>query len=95
MGIFARREARTFKGAAIIMSDSFHSADIEPAVDRVSHCLIIDGLPVARFNDLRKALDARRLGVEQAIEQRGRSSKVHGDMDLRRIDPSAAEVLRS
>ena len=63
------------------MSD-FHSADLEPAGDRASHVLVINGVPAARFDELKKALDARRLVVEQAIEQRPGC----------RIEPGAAEV---
>ena len=53
------------------MSD-FHSTDVQPAGDRVSNVLVIDGVPAARFDELKKALDARRLVVEQALEQRPR-----------------------
>ena len=62
--------------------DRIHSADIEPAGDKSSHVLIINGLPAARFNELKKALDARRLTIEQAIEER-----------RRRMKPGAAEVF--
>jgi len=52
------------------MSDSFRCADIEPARDRVSHTLIINGLPAARFDELKKAIDARQLVIKEALEQR-------------------------
>jgi hypothetical protein len=63
------------------MSDSFHSADIQPGDDKSSHYLLINGLPAARFDELRKALDARQFTIEQAIEQQ----------PCRRIEPGAAE----
>ena len=44
-----------------------HSADLEPAGDRADHVLVINGLPAARFDDLKKAIAARQLVVEQAI----------------------------
>jgi hypothetical protein len=61
--------------------DRIHSADIEPAGDRVSHTLIINGLPAARFDELKKAIAARQLVIEEALEQQ----------PCRRIEPGAAE----
>jgi hypothetical protein len=52
----------------------FHSVDIEPAGDRVSHVLVINGLPAARFDEIRKALEARRLVIEQAANHRLRAT---------------------
>jgi hypothetical protein len=61
--------------------DRIHSADLEPAGDRVSHTLIINGLPAARFDELKKAIAARQLTIEQSLEQRPRC----------RMEPGAEE----
>jgi hypothetical protein len=46
---------------------TIHSADIEPAGNRVDYVLVINGLPAARFDDLQKAIAARQLTIEQAL----------------------------
>ena len=45
-----------------------HSADVQPAGDRVSHVLTINGFPAARFADLQKAIKARALLLDQATD---------------------------
>ena len=46
-----------------------HSVDVQPAGNRIDHVLVINGLPAARFDDLRKAIAARQLLVDQADDR--------------------------
>ena len=46
-----------------------HSVDVQPAGNRADHVLVINGLPAARFDDLRKAIKARALLIEQADDR--------------------------
>ena len=66
-----------------------HSADIEPAGNRVDHVLVINGAPAARFHDLKKAIAARQLVVEQAINtgrgQMGRTSRQRDISNVRHV----------
>lgn len=62
------------------MSD-FHSADIQPSGDKLSHHLLINGVTIARFNELKKALAARSLLIEQSLAQQ-----------QRRIEPGDGEA---
>ena len=52
------------------MSGSFHSADVEPAGDKSSHHLLVNGEIVARFNSLQTALQARAELINQSINSR-------------------------
>lgn len=61
----------------------FHSGDVQPGDDKSSHTLFINGLPAARFDELKKALDARRVTIEQALEQQ----------PFRRIEPGTEEFM--
>jgi hypothetical protein len=45
-----------------------HSADVQPAGNRVDHVLVINGLAAGRFAELQKAIKARTLLLEQATD---------------------------